>query len=131
MWSGEVLGAAIEVHRWLGPGLLESAYRVCLSHELEQRGIACKQEVAVPVRYKGVELDCGYRIDLIVRDSIIVEVKCVERLAPIHDAQLLTYLRLTDVPLGLLINFNQRTLIAGVRRLVLTRDRSVCSAALR
>lgn len=129
--TGVVLGAAIEVHRWLGPGLLESSYQACLCHELEERGLPFRRQVSLPLVYKGVRIDCGYRIDLIVSDSLIVEIKAVEQLIPIHDAQLLTYLRLTGIQLGLLINFNQRTLMSGVRRLALTSPPSATSATLR
>lgn len=114
----EIIGAAIEVHRELGPGLLESSYEVCLSRELELRGISFEFEKPLPLEYKGVRLDCGYRLDLLVADVVIVEVKSVEALAPIHEAQLLTYLKLTGVKVGLLINFNVVVLKAGLRRLV-------------
>ncbi|MFV9504663.1 MAG: GxxExxY protein [Oscillochloridaceae bacterium umkhey_bin13] len=116
--SKELIGAAIEVHRALGPGLLESAYEVCLGHELELRGIAYKRQVALPVAYKGVQLDCGYRLDLLVGDLVIVEIKAVEEVKPIHEAQLLTYLRLKGLWLGLLINFNVPVLKQGIKRLV-------------
>lgn len=114
----EIIGAAIEVHRELGPGLLESSYEVCLSRELELRGISFEFEKPLPLEYKGVRLDCGYRLDLLVAGVVIVEVKSVEALAPIHEAQLLTYLKLTGVKVGLLINFNVVVLKAGLRRLV-------------
>ena len=114
----EIIGAAIEVHRELGPGLLESSYEVCLSRELELRGISFEFEKPLPLEYKGVRLDCGYRLDLLVAGAVIVEVKSVEALAPIHEAQLLTYLKLTGVKVGLLINFNVVVLKAGLRRLV-------------
>jgi GxxExxY protein len=116
--SKELIGAAIEVHRALGPGLLESAYEVCLGHELELRGIAYKRQVALPVTYKGVQLDCGYRLDLLVGDLIIIEIKAVEEVKPIHEAQLLTYLRLKGLWLGLLINFNVPVLKQGIKRIV-------------
>jgi len=114
-----LIGCAIEVHRTLGPGLLESAYEVCLCRELSLRGIHFERQVAIPVEYKGVKLDCGYRADLIVTDMILVEIKAVDQLAPIHNAQLLSYLKLTGLKVGLLINFNQRVLTHGIRRKVL------------
>ena len=116
--TGEIIGAAIEVHRELGPGLLESSYEICLARELELRGISFDFEKPLPLEYKGVRLDCGYRLDLLVAGAVIVEVKSVEKLAPIHDAQLLTYLKLTGVKVGLLINFNVVVLKAGLKRLV-------------
>jgi GxxExxY protein len=116
--TGEIIGAAIEVHRELGPGLLESSYEICLARELDLRGISFEFEKPLPLEYKGVRLDCGYRLDLLVAGAVIVEVKSVEKLAPIHDAQLLTYLKLTGVKVGLLINFNVVVLKAGLKRLV-------------
>lgn len=113
-----VIGAAIEVHRALGPGLLESAYEACLSFELTQRGLKVEQQKPLPVIYRGVKLDCGYRLDLVVEDAVIVEIKAVDRLAPIHEAQLLSYLRLSGYKVGLLLNFNVRVLKYGIRRLV-------------
>ncbi len=101
-----VIGAAIEVHRALGPGLLESAYEECLCREICLRGGTLRRQIEVPVVYKGVRLDCGYRVDLLVNDSVIVEIKAVEQLVPIHEAQLMTYLRLLEKNVGLLINFN-------------------------
>ena len=117
--SNQVIGAAIEVHRCLGPGLLESAYERSIWRELEIRGIPCRRQVDVPVTYKGIELGTHYRVDLIVDDRIIVELKAVDRLTAVHDAQLLTYLRLMNLRLGLLINFNVPALRHGVRRRVL------------
>ncbi len=114
----KIIGAAIEVHKHLGPGLLESSYEVCLAYELRQQGLAFKSQLALPVVYKGVRLDAGYRIDLLVENKIIVELKSVDALAPIHTAQLLTYLKLKDLRLGLLINFNSVRLIDGVKRAV-------------
>ena len=114
----DIVGAAIEVHRRLGPGLLESAYETCLCRELHLRGIRFKQQVALPVEYRGLNLDCGYRLDLVVERSIIVEVKAVGRLLPIHRAQVLTYLKLTGYRLGLLINFNVDVLKNGVYRII-------------
>jgi len=116
--TGEIIGAAIEVHRELGPGLLEASYEICLARELELRGISFDFELPLPLEYKGVRLDCGYRLDLLVAGAVIVEVKSVENLAAIHDAQLLTYLKLTGVKVGLLINFNVVVLKAGLKRLV-------------
>jgi GxxExxY protein len=113
-----VIGAAIKVHRALGPGLLESTYQTCLIHEIVQRGLRVRREVAVPVVYEGISLDCGYRLDLLVEEHLIVEVKCVEHLMPIHTAQVLTYLRLTRAKLALLLNFNSLTLKAGLRTYV-------------
>jgi len=116
--SGQVIGAAIEVHRELGPGLLESAYEACLRHELQQRGVRVEQQVPVPVFYKGLHLECGYRLDLLVENQVIVELKAVESLLPIHEAQLLTYLKLYQRRLGLLINFNVPVLKNGIKRLL-------------
>jgi GxxExxY protein len=113
------IGAAIEVHRNLGPGLLESAYEECLCHELHLRGLDFKRQVALPLLYKGLKLDCGYKLDLIVQDQVILELKAVDKLLPIHEAQLLTYLRLTGKRVGLLINFNVPLLTQGIIRRVL------------
>src|SRR5262249_41042470 len=113
-----IISAAIEVHRQLGPGLLESAYAECLCHELHLRGIAF-QRLDLPVTYKGLKLDCGYRVDLIVEDAVVVELKAVERILPVHEAQLLTYLRLTGKKVGLLVNFNAPLLRNGVARRIL------------
>ncbi len=115
--SGRVIGAAIEVHRLVGPGLLESAYVECLGWELEQSGLVVKREVVVPLRYKSLTLQQSYRLDLLVDDCLIVEVKAVDRLVPIHEAQLLTYLRLMDKRLGLLMNFNVDVMRKGIKRL--------------
>jgi len=117
--SRSVIGCAIEVHRNLGPGLLESTYRQCLACELSHAEIAFQMEVPLPVRYKDILLDCGYRIDLLISDDLIVEIKNIEALLPIHQAQILTYMRLASVPLGLLINFNVTKLQSGIRRFVL------------
>jgi GxxExxY protein len=114
-----IIGAAIEVHRHLGPGLLESAYRRCLVHELRLRGHAVKAEVPVPLEYKGERLDAGYRLDVLVDGKVIVEVKAAEALDPIHEAQLLTYLRLAGVEVGLLLDFHVAVLRDGIKRLVL------------
>jgi GxxExxY protein len=115
----EVIGAAIEVHRTLGPGLLESAYRECLCRELSLRQFEFQREHGLPLNYKGIQLGCGYRLDVLVADVVVVEIKAVEVLAPIHEAQLLTYLRLGGWKIGLLINFNVVVLKDGIRRLVL------------
>lgn len=117
--SHDVIGAAIEVHRALGPGLLESVYEASLVHELKLRGIACESQVRLPLNYKGLELDQGYRLDLVVERALIVEVKSIESLASVHDAQLLSYLRLSGLRIGLLINFNVAVLKDGIKRRVL------------
>lgn len=117
--TDKIIGAAIEVHRVLGPGLLESAYEECLCHELELRGLAFQRQVQLPVRYKEVLLNCGYRLDLVVAEAVVVELKAVERLEPVHESQLLTYLRLSQLRVGLLINFNVALLKQGIVRRVL------------
>jgi GxxExxY protein len=117
--TGPIIGAAIEVHRHLGPGLLESAYEECLCHELHLRGIDFRRQVDIPVEYKGLKLDCGYRLDLIVHEEVVVELKCVERVLPVHEAQLLTYMMLTGKRVGLVINFNVPLLTKGITRRVL------------
>ena len=116
--SRSVIGCAIEVHRTLGPGLLESTYRQCLAYELSHAQIPFQMEMPLSVRYKNVLLDCGYRIDLLVGGDLIVEVKSVETLLPIHQAQILTYMRLARIPIGLLINFNVPVLKKGIKRMV-------------
>ncbi|MBK8899649.1 MAG: GxxExxY protein [Anaerolineaceae bacterium] len=117
--SKEIIGAAIEVHRQLGPGLLESAYEECLAHEFTLRGIQFERQKPLPVVYKGIKLDCGYRLDFLVAQSVIVELKAVEKLMPIHDAQTITYLKLTKCKLGLILNFNVRLMRTGIKRVVL------------
>ena len=117
--TGDVIGAAIEVHKILGPGLLESAYEECLCHELGLRAIRFERQKELPIEYKGITLDCGYRLDVVVENKLILELKAVDALEPIHEAQLLTYLKLTGIPLGLLINFNVPVLKEGIRRLAL------------
>jgi len=117
--SSEIIGAAIEVHRQLGPGLLETAYEECLAHELAQRSIPFERQKSIPVRYKDVRLDCGFRADLLVGGLVTVELKAVDDLAPIHDAQVITYLKLSGCRLGMLLNFNVRLMREGIRRLVL------------
>jgi GxxExxY protein len=114
-----IIGAAIEVHRALGPGLLESAYEECLARELELRRIPFERQKPLPIKYKGFELDCGYRVDLLVAGEVVVEVKAVDALIPIHRAQLLTYLKLGGWKVGLLINFHASLLKSGIKRLVL------------
>ena len=114
----EIIGAAIEVHKRLGPGLLESAYEECFAHELHLRNLRVDRQVGVPIVYKETKLDCGYRIDLLVEGRIVVELKSVESLAPIHEAIILTYLRLSGHKIGLLINFNVAILKGGVRRFI-------------
>ena len=116
--SNEIIAAAIEVHRELGPGLLESSYEECLCHELQRREIPCERQKSLPVCYKGIQLDCGYRLDVVVADLVIIEIKAVENVLPIHSAQLLTYLKLSRLKLGLLINFNTPQLRQGIKRLV-------------
>jgi GxxExxY protein len=115
--TGEVIGAAIEVHQALGPGLLESAYEECLCHELNLRGIQYERQVELPIEYKGTKLDCGYRMDIVADDQLILELKSCEGLHPIHEAQLLTYLKLTGKKVGLLFNFNVPILKQGIKRL--------------
>lgn len=113
-----IIGACIEVHKHLGPGLLESAYEVCLAHELINRGLDVNQQVSLPLIYKEVKLNAGYRIDIIVENKVLIEVKSVDALAPIHTAQILTYLKLKEIKLGPLINFNSVKLIDGLKRVV-------------
>jgi GxxExxY protein len=122
--TGAIIGAAMEVHNLLGPGLLESAYEECLAREFELRGIHYDHQKAVPVVYKDVKLDCGYRIDLVVEGHVVVELKAVENLAKIHEAIVLTYLRLSGCRIGLLINFNVLTLKEGIRRFRNFQDQS-------
>lgn len=114
----KIIGAAIQVHRALGPGLLESAYESCLAFELAEQGLKVDQQKPLPVVYREVKLDCGYRLDLLVEDKVIVEVKAVDRLGPIHQAQLLSYLKLSGCKVGLLINFNVKMLKQGIWRIV-------------
>ena len=118
--TARVIGKAIEEHRQLGPGLLEAAYEVCLCHELRLQGIAFEQQVMLPVVYKDVRLECAYRMDIVVAGCLVVEIKALERLLPVHDAQLLTYMRLARLPVGLLMNFNNAVLKNGIRRMNLT-----------
>ncbi|OAD91194.1 GxxExxY protein [Aequorivita soesokkakensis] len=116
--SSKIIGASIEVHKQLGPGLLESTYEMCLGHELKLLGLDVKQQIPLPVIYKDIKLNAGYRIDMIVENKVIVEIKSVDSLAPIHTAQLLTYLKLKDLKLGLLINFNEVKVIDGLKRII-------------
>ena len=115
----KIIGCAIKVHRVLGPGLLESAYEVCLAHEVRKAGLQIERQVSLPVVYDGIKLDAGYILDIVVEDAIILELKAVETLLPIHEAQLLTYLKLTGKKLGLLINFNVALLKNGIKRKVI------------
>jgi GxxExxY protein len=117
--SNQVIGCALQVHRELGPGLLESTYEQCVAHELKLNGIAFRLQHPQPVEYKGIRLDCGYRIDILVADALILELKSVEEIKGIHQAQLLTYMKLAGVKTGLLINFNVAKLKTGIKRLVL------------
>jgi GxxExxY protein len=116
--SRRIIGAAIEVHRELGPGLLESAYEACLCRELTLQGIEFERQVPLPVVYKGLELDCAYKLDIVVEELVVLELKAVEKLEAIHEAQLLTYLRLAHHWLGLLVNFNTAVLVNGIKRMV-------------
>lgn len=117
--TSPIIGAAIEVHRHLGPGLLESAYEESLCHELHLRGIDFRHHVDLPVEYKGLKLDCSYRLDLMVHEEVVVELKCVERVLPVHEAPLLTHMLLTGKRVGLLINFDVPLLTKGITRRVL------------
>ena len=114
----KIIGCAIEVHKGIGPGLLESAYEECLCYELAQNGLAFRRQVPLPVVYKGVNLDCGYRLDIIVEDLVILEIKAEDRLIAIHEAQLLSYLRMLDMRVGLLLNFHSSVLKDGLKRIV-------------
>jgi GxxExxY protein len=117
--SHRVIGCAIKVHRTLGPGLLESAYEECLCHELTKAGIVFQRQLELPVHYDGIKLDCGYRLDILVENNLVVELKAVEKVLPIHEAQLLSYLKLSSYRLGLLLNFNVVILKDGIKRIVL------------
>jgi GxxExxY protein len=118
----DIIGAAIEVHKVLGPGLLESAYEACLCEELLKKGVSFKRQCVLEVNYKGTKIDCGYRLDLLVENKVIVELKSVDKLIPLHDAQLISYLRLCEMSVGLLINFNVLALRHGIRRKVLNYE---------
>ena len=117
--TGKIIGAAIDIHRALGPGLLESAYEACLIYELRLRKLKVESQKPIPIFYKVVMLDCGYRVDLVVEGQVIVEIKSVSNLVPIHESQLLSYLKLSDCKIGLLINFNVKYLKEGIRRMKL------------
>ena len=127
----KIIGAAIEVHKTLGPGLLESAYEGCLAHEFSLANISFERQVLLPVAYKSLRLDCGYRLDFLVEKMVVLELKAMEGLQPIHEAQLLTYLRLGGWPIGLLINFNVPVLKKGIKRLVHNFESSAYSAPRR
>ena len=115
----KIIGMAIEVHKGLGPGLLESAYEACLSHELTSAGLQISRQLPVPLSYKGINLECGYRADIVVENTVLLELKAIDQILPIHKAQLLTYLRLTRLRVGLLMNFNVSMLRDGLHRMVL------------
>ena len=119
--TNEVISAAMEVHSQLGPGLLESVYETCMCRELALRGLTCQRQIALPIEYKETKLDAGLRIDLLVNDRLVVEIKSVEALLPVHEAQLLTYLKLSGIETGLLFNFNVVHLKNGIKRMVLSR----------
>lgn len=114
----KIIGAAMAVHRELGSGLLESAYEACLAYEIAKSGLSVERQKELPVKYRNVKLDCGYRIDLLIEDKVIIEIKAIDKLAPIHTAQLLSYLKLSGCKVGLLINFNVKVLKDGIRRLI-------------
>ena len=116
--SGLIVDAAFKVHNFLGPGLLESSYEACLKHELKKRKVNIQSQVSFPIDYDGLKIDAGYRIDLLVEEAIIVELKSIEKILPIHEAQLLTYLKLSNLKVGLLINFNVLRIKDGIKRLV-------------
>jgi GxxExxY protein len=116
--TNDIIGAAMTVHREIGPGTLESTYEACLTYELVDRGFAIERQKALPIVYKGRTLDCGYRIDLLVEGKVIVEVKSIERFEPVHSAQMISYLRLSGCKVGLLINFNVKWLVDGIKRIV-------------
>jgi len=117
--SNTVVGLAIEVHRELGPGLLESTYQACLAYELQSHNIDFQKQLSLPVTYKEVKVDCGYRIDLLIENHLLLELKCISQLQAIHEAQILTYMKLANISTGLLINFNVRLLKQGIKRFVL------------
>lgn len=118
--TGNVIGAAIEVHKALGPGLLESAYQKCMEYELKQRGLDVRREVALPVRFKDLELEYGYRIDLLINDELVVETKTVEAFTEVHEAQILTYMKFGNFSKGLLLNFKVKKLADGIKRMALS-----------
>jgi GxxExxY protein len=127
--SSRILAAGFKVHTAIGPGVLESVYQTCLHHELKKAGLRVEAQVSLPVQYDGLQLESGYRIDLLVEDIVIVELKCVDALLPIHKAQLLTYLKLANTPLGLLLNFNVAHLREGIKRVLNNRYRASALAA--
>ena len=114
--TGKVIGCAIEVHKQLGPGLLESTYEKCLMYELYLNGITAQSQVVLPIRYKNIDIESGYRLDILLPNKLVIELKSVDKIIPVYSAQLLTYMKLTDIDKGLLINFNVKRLIDGVRR---------------
>ena len=116
--TGQIIGAAIEVHKALGPGLLESAYEECLSYELAHRNIKIERKKSIPLQYKDINLDCGYRLDILVEESIILELKSCDKIEPIHEAQILTYMKLLDIQIGFLMNFNVPVMKDGIHRYV-------------
>jgi GxxExxY protein len=118
--SAAIIGCATKVHSSLGPGLLESAYEACLCHELTRSGVPFQPQASVPIHYEGMRLDCGFRLDLIVEERVVVEIKSVDQLLAVHDSQLLTYLKISGLPLGILLNFNVAHLKNGIRRRVLS-----------
>ena len=118
----QIIGCAIEVHRTLGPGLLESAYQECLLFELKSKGLSVKKELALPIKYKDIKLDHGYRIDLLVENNVVIELKTVETFTDVHTAQILTYMKLGDYPLGLLLNFHTKLLKNGIKRFINTTE---------
>ena len=113
-----IIGSAIEVHKELGPGLLESTYEACLFYELNQKGLFVEKQKILPVKYKGIELEIGYRIDLLVENQVLIELKSVQEILPIHSAQLLSYLKISNLQIGLLFNFNETKLVDGVKRII-------------
>ncbi len=117
----KIIGAAIEVHRNLGPGLLESAYEACLAYELEAAGLKVERQKPVPLAYKDIRLDLGYRLDMVIEDQVVLELKAVDEFTDIHEAQILSYLKFSDYEVGLLINFNVRLLKDGIRRFIMTK----------
>jgi GxxExxY protein len=128
--TDEVIGALIEVHRHLGPGLMESAYEACVCAELSERGLKFERQRPLAVNYKGLRLDCAYRLDLVVQESILLELKAVDRLLPIHEAQVIRYLRLSQLPVGLLVNFNATVLRNALRRLTPNHPKTFRSSGL-
>ncbi len=122
--TGKIIGCAIEVHRLLGPGLLESAYEECLAYELSSIGLKAERQKPVPVIYKEIHLECGYRIDILVEDQVIIELKTVENFCPVHEAQILTYMKFAQKRIGLLLNFNVTVLKDGIRRYILSSNKN-------